>query len=477
MTTLNPNPNSCSKRQVQTLVLEARKHGFTLEDVHQMVGGAITRLSAAEASDWIKRFSGKDLPNPPGQKPSAYKGKPQPGVTRKITADHIDQIERLMLEYFDYDRPRARHGQACRRRHRGIKDHAQTSRTEGSQTMIVHGMNWWRRNGYLLATAFFFITIGVGTGLLVVATVRGITAAEITRSKPAPSDNVSVLCHRLFAEGARPHVLTVQSAEGIAWLLQTENLSWMRKHQFGHVILWSGIYTNGPNPVDGQYIYKDPSTVAAAQAAIRDYGMTVIGYVGGWNCKQAKMTPFDILDEIERHGWDGVMLDNGHAGSTVWQTDDFFRRLHNRGLIIVHHATSEPHFGRYIGWRGPWARFEDYVIVGEGEIPANDPHDPYWRHAVSQVDVSSAIVLYKGQFDDGSPEDFFDRRPGWLGTARIYPWVSTLKKWEERFYPAWLARAEEYRRDPEAFVRDPFQWPDPNRDREGADTGRMKDEG
>ena len=107
MASLNPKPGSSTKRQRQTLMIAARRLGFSLDDVYGMICYPLRNLSAAEASNWIKRLSGKDLPNPPGQKPSVYKGRARPGTIRLITDDQADQIERLMLEYFDYDRPAA----------------------------------------------------------------------------------------------------------------------------------------------------------------------------------------------------------------------------------------------------------------------------------------------------------------------------------------------------------------------------------
>lgn len=105
MAELNTRPGSSTAKQHQTLVVAARRRGLELPEIRRTVGGSIRKLSSAEASDWIKRFSGSDLPNPPGRKPSAYAAKKTTGAVRMITVDQVDQIERLMLEYFDYDRP------------------------------------------------------------------------------------------------------------------------------------------------------------------------------------------------------------------------------------------------------------------------------------------------------------------------------------------------------------------------------------
>ena len=101
MATLNPKPGSSSKAQHRTLILAARSQGIDTSELRSLVGGSIRKLSVATCSDWIKRFGGGDLANPPGQKPGAYAGKKRTGTVRLISADQIDQITRLALEYFD----------------------------------------------------------------------------------------------------------------------------------------------------------------------------------------------------------------------------------------------------------------------------------------------------------------------------------------------------------------------------------------
>lgn len=101
MAQLNPKPSSSTKRQHQALVIAGRRRSLDLAEIRKLVGGSITRLSAAEASDWIEHFTGRGLPNPPGQKPNTYKAKrATPGTVRMITKDHIDQIVRLGVAYF-----------------------------------------------------------------------------------------------------------------------------------------------------------------------------------------------------------------------------------------------------------------------------------------------------------------------------------------------------------------------------------------
>lgn len=101
---LNDRPRSSTKRQHQMLVLAGSNRGMDLAEVRRIVGGSLRALSAVQASEYIKQFTGHDLPNPPGGKRFPYtrrvRGREQ-RTPRIITADHIEQIGRLMLRYFD----------------------------------------------------------------------------------------------------------------------------------------------------------------------------------------------------------------------------------------------------------------------------------------------------------------------------------------------------------------------------------------
>ncbi len=97
---LRNDPGSSTKKQHQVLVIVAGNKGFDLQELRKMVGGSLRRLSARECSDWIRRFSGKELPNPPGGKPWPYKRRRKRDTVRLITREHIEQIGRLMLRYF-----------------------------------------------------------------------------------------------------------------------------------------------------------------------------------------------------------------------------------------------------------------------------------------------------------------------------------------------------------------------------------------
>lgn len=106
MAELNTKPGSSTPKQRSRLVVAGRRKGFDLDKIREMVGGSVKQLSALQACEFIERFGGGELSNPPGQKPRDD-SRPQPGVTRMRTADQVEQITRMLAEYFDGDHGRA----------------------------------------------------------------------------------------------------------------------------------------------------------------------------------------------------------------------------------------------------------------------------------------------------------------------------------------------------------------------------------
>ena len=101
MAYLATKPGSSTAKQRQVLHQLKRRHGWSDTDLHEVIGASsTTMLSAAEASECIQRIGGARLPNPPGEKPRPSGRKRTSGVTRMITPDHEEQIERLLVEYF-----------------------------------------------------------------------------------------------------------------------------------------------------------------------------------------------------------------------------------------------------------------------------------------------------------------------------------------------------------------------------------------
>lgn len=103
MARLKTQSKTCTANQRKRIVLAGKLHGYSVDDLRDMAGGKLHDLSSQQASDLIKKLSGDDLPNPPGQKPSTYKGKAKPGTTRMITADQVEQIINQMGTYFKGD--------------------------------------------------------------------------------------------------------------------------------------------------------------------------------------------------------------------------------------------------------------------------------------------------------------------------------------------------------------------------------------
>ena len=103
MAKLSTAPGSSTARQRQVLHQLKRRHRWSDDDLHDAIGArSTTLLSSERASECIRRLGGGRLPNPPGQKPSPYAGRPnRTAATRMIAPDHEEQIERLLLVYFD----------------------------------------------------------------------------------------------------------------------------------------------------------------------------------------------------------------------------------------------------------------------------------------------------------------------------------------------------------------------------------------
>ena len=103
MAKLSADPCSITQRQIAAIWSTARRHGLSSEQVHEAAGGSLCTLSRAQASDLIDRLGGGGLPNPPGESPPPPKRFGKSGVTRMITPEQIEQIERLLIAvFYDY---------------------------------------------------------------------------------------------------------------------------------------------------------------------------------------------------------------------------------------------------------------------------------------------------------------------------------------------------------------------------------------
>jgi hypothetical protein len=103
MPSLRTKPNTSTPSQWRAIHVLARDRGLSRDAVHDAAGVASLReLSSAQASQLIERLGGGELPNPPGRSPKpARRPPPARGVTRMISTDQAEQIERLGLLYFE----------------------------------------------------------------------------------------------------------------------------------------------------------------------------------------------------------------------------------------------------------------------------------------------------------------------------------------------------------------------------------------
>ncbi len=120
-----------------------RCRGWSDEELHAACGvDSVTHLSVAQASACIERLSGQPLPNPPGTPgtpPNMPKRRTQPGVVRMRTPDQVEQVNRLMLWYFDGDAGAAA---AWLKKNFGVSDpeHIDTAFRAGQIARVLHEM-------------------------------------------------------------------------------------------------------------------------------------------------------------------------------------------------------------------------------------------------------------------------------------------------------------------------------------------------
>lgn len=103
MAKLSTIAGSSKPKQRQRLHQLKRKLGWSDEQLHDAIECQSTKLlSVAEASRCIRRLGGGDLPYEPGTKPAPFAGKRnRSDAIRMICDDHIEQIERLLIDYFN----------------------------------------------------------------------------------------------------------------------------------------------------------------------------------------------------------------------------------------------------------------------------------------------------------------------------------------------------------------------------------------
>lgn len=110
---LDSTAGSISEPQRRRLFGLAQRKGWDIDALRTAVGGSISALSKREASELITRLGGRDLPHEPGHPPPSQRSRRSrrtaganrrtAGAVRMITPDQVEQIERLGLDYFDYN--------------------------------------------------------------------------------------------------------------------------------------------------------------------------------------------------------------------------------------------------------------------------------------------------------------------------------------------------------------------------------------
>lgn len=98
---LRTRPGTSTPDQRRKIVVLGKRKGLDLAAIRDLAGGRLHDLSSADASALIVRLGGGALPNPPGKKPAPYAGNRKTNdAVRMIAPGHVDQIERLLVEYF-----------------------------------------------------------------------------------------------------------------------------------------------------------------------------------------------------------------------------------------------------------------------------------------------------------------------------------------------------------------------------------------
>lgn len=205
---------------------------------------------------------------------------------------------------------------------------------------------------------------------------------------------------RLLGKGVLPHVFAVYNGADAQMLLDKGVLDRLRSKGFGSVVFWEKFYRDGNRPTDGHYLYRKPSWMRERFAAVRAAGLKVVGYTRPLAWREAGLDHLSLIDEMDRHEWDGVFLDHvgiSHDPDIVY---DFCARVRARFPLVAAHLSLHPLLDPMpppapadprANHHGPYMQF--FTHTRTGETNAIQPTMSYFRHMVSHAGRADTAAL------------------------------------------------------------------------------------
>ena len=329
-------------------------------------------------------------------------------------------------------------------------------------------------------------------GLLGAAGTMGVSMARAQLAiPPAPfttfEQAIATRCELLYGENARPNVLFLSSAQGIAevWNWIVPNLAKINDNGFGPIVLFKGKdYVNGDKPtgippVNGRLEFVDPEAVKAAAAFLDEIGHPFLFYLSPGVCHDPRvgnMSSQEIVDDILRVckelGFKGVYLDGLTCGDNLEETIAALARLKGHGILIMGHMSIHPNLanggleygpgtirGGQVDWAVPRLLQQlDWALWGETNKVGKTPEEVIVvLRRKSHVALAPAMIPFfkplKGSpFDSGgASQDHGPVLVELLFAERTYP----SQWWQiEPYRTAWKDACAKYRENPRAFVRE-----------------------
>lgn len=263
-----------------------------------------------------------------------------------------------------------------------------------------------------------------------------------------------------------------------AWLAML-NQDAMHEMGIDTYIVWDNCYTNRDKPTAGHYEFANPNLPPLLQE-LKKQGGRLLQYVGPGRWLAEGVTLFQLLGELDRHGWaNGVAMDGtwtkySSSATTLSEIDDFLGVLTDRmpGPHFLHHSVPDPFSGPE-NQDGIPLRFQPRAITRHfqwvmwGETNPGWPQsldDPLWRYMISGA-YRGYIGIYKPMERVGNP---WETNHEWIKHApdRLITYRCTRNRWEPKkpewpnwrthFYDSWKAARDLYVADPEAWIKARF---------------------